>query len=264
MMHGYYSSNCSLRWGGFLGDWSMLEPHFLKMIQIHLHCFHFSDITKNVVVAARESASVCACVRTKPYTSVVVCYFWKSHLLPSFPQEMENGLLFLKLALRSDSLMQLFSVFRVSLWLLQQLLGFCSTIANNRPKVSWHLKNQDSVKMLNICRLLDFALKKYWCSSVWQHRRNCGAVRTDLVLCFLCRHVGVNGCATSPFTLLLEVKHSTPHREAFVLWMHSTSGMGTHYQQECMRGLPAFRGSSSGTGSVDRGSGLIVQCYLSV
>lgn len=64
------------------------------------------------------------------------------------------------------------------------------------------------------------------CSSIWQQERNCGPVRTDLMLCFLCRHAEVNCCATSPFTLQSEVKHGTPHREAFVPWMHSTSGMG--------------------------------------
>lgn len=47
-----------------------------KMIRIQLHRFHFSDITKDVVVATR----VCA----KLYTSVVVCYFWEPCLLLAF------------------------------------------------------------------------------------------------------------------------------------------------------------------------------------
>lgn len=44
----------------------------------------------------------------------------------------------------------------------------------------------------------------------------------------------MNCGATSPFTLQSEVKHSPPNREAFVLWRHSTSGMGMT-TEDCAR-----------------------------
>lgn len=74
-----------------------------------------------------------------------------------------------------------------------------------------------------ICLILHS--KTCLCSSIWQPQRN---RQTDLLLCFLCRHAGVNCGATSPFTLQSEVKHSHhhPHREDFVLQQHSMTVMG--------------------------------------
>lgn len=54
--------------------------------------------------------------------------------------------------------------------------------------------------------------------------RNCGPLWTDPLLCFLCRHAGVNCGATSLFTLQSEVKLPPPlHRDfcsvkAFHVW----------------------------------------------
>lgn len=43
--------------------------------------------------------------------------------------------------------------------------------------------------------------------------RNCGPLWTDPLLCFLCRHAGVNCGATSLFTLQSEVKLPPPPTE---------------------------------------------------
>ncbi len=51
-----------------------------KMIRIQLLRSHFSDITKDVVVAR----SVYVCMRIALYTSVAVCYFWEHCLLLTF------------------------------------------------------------------------------------------------------------------------------------------------------------------------------------
>lgn len=58
---------------------------FLKKIKLHRS--HFSDITKDVVAAAR----VC-------FNSAAARYFWGASLCLSNPQEAENGSRFLKLA----------------------------------------------------------------------------------------------------------------------------------------------------------------------
>lgn len=110
--------------GVFLGGLTYAGATLLKMTQIHLNCSHFSDITKDVVVAARESASVCVCVLLLEARS----------LLSLNQQEMENGLLFLKLVLRSDTLMQLCSVQSFNVTAQGAFTDFCSTIAKKQTK----------------------------------------------------------------------------------------------------------------------------------
>ena len=112
--------------GVFLGGLTYAGATLLKMTQIHLNCSHFSDITKDVVVAARESASVCVCVLLLEARS----------LLSLNQQEMENGLLFLKLVLRSDTLMQLCSVQSFNVTAQELLRIFAVQLQKNRPKAS--------------------------------------------------------------------------------------------------------------------------------
>lgn len=81
-----------------------------KMIRIQLPRFNFSDITKDVVVAMRECVYVRMCAQIFIPARWCATFGSLACCLHLNPQEMENGLQFLKLMLRSDSLkMHLFS-----------------------------------------------------------------------------------------------------------------------------------------------------------
>lgn len=98
---------------------------------------------------------------------------------------------------------------------------------------------------------------------IWQPRRNCGPVPTDLLLCFLCRHAGVNRGATSPFHTSVRGQTQTPPPERglcsveeFHVWDgNDYSGLGR-------RVLPAS--AVQGTGSGERSSSVIALRYLPV
>lgn len=171
---------------------------FSKMIRIRLHRLHFSDVTKDVVVAASVY-----------FHSDAVCYSLEPRLPPIFkPTANRKRFSFLQTKVRRRQLKRKYRKWSQDPCILKTCIS-----------------NQGM-------GLLDFGPR------LWQR-----APLHTQKLHFLPWHAALN-CVTSPFTLKSEVKHSTPHpphRDAFVLGMHSMSGMGTYDRKKkpknCMRGL---------------------------
>lgn len=180
------------------------------------------------------------------------------------PQEMENGLRFLKLTLRSDGLkMQLLGL---SLWALLQLLGQKQSAINKTKSTVWHLKtkpyNYSNVVHMQVAWLYAQRLA----SAVQFGSQRGTADRCGLTSCYVFS-AGMQGWTVvllplSHFSQRSNTAPPPPSREAFVLQRHSMSLMGDDYRGLGWKGLPAWTVSGSGTG--ERGSSLTAQCYISV
>lgn len=152
----------------------------------------------------------CVCACTNLYTSVAVCYFWEPCLLLTF-KPTGNGKWFatLKLKLRSDSFQASFLVAHCdrlsSIWRKYSLQ---QQITDNFTCAAAHFSHLRHTLTLSSSR------EELWISVDWPHTMfSLQACRGEL-LCYFPFHTSIRG------------QTRTPHREAFVLRMHSTSGMG--------------------------------------